>query len=162
MAIEELNLNAIQGRIRLLTYQTFYGNVRNRLAPVEEILPFDFLNSQHDNNEQFLKYYQDTPKLYRCLLNTGIDQPAGLGPSYLVSASSDKVVLLLEPEDAIAHNFPFLAILEGNFFQPYWGCPTTYWQTHVEPAPPQVENVLSSALYGNGWLGSAPMSRMLN
>lgn len=162
MFIEEHQHNTLQGKMRLLSYRTFYDNVKNRLAPQEEILAFDFLSSQHNNSDLLLRYYQDTPKLYRCLLDTGFGQPVGLGPNYLVAAGSDKVVLLLEPDDAVARGFPFLATLEGNFFQPYYECATTYWQTHVEPSSPQAGSVLSSPFQSNGWFGFTNPSPFIN
>lgn len=139
------NHNTPVGKLRLLTYRTFYENVRNRLCLHEEAIGFDFFSSQHEGGDLFLKYYQDNPTAYRCKLkDIWCGGPSGPENVYLVAAGREKVALLLAPDVALTRNLPFLATLEGNFFQPYHGCPTTYWQTHIEPVLPRppVENVL--------------------
>jgi hypothetical protein len=116
-----------------MVYQTLYTNVKNRLCQYEEILNFDFFTAFHPQSHLYQEQFSGLPTTYHCKSEIGFQGMFNVGNTYLVVAGYDTVVLLLEPEAAFARNLPFMAVLEGNFFKPYLGCPMELWQTKIEP-----------------------------
>lgn len=124
---------SLRDRIRLMVYQTLYTNVKNRLCGIEENLDFDFFMAFHPESHLYQTRYSAMPRTYNCKGEVGFQGMFNAGNTYLVVSGFDTVVILLEPEAAVARNLPFMAVLEGNFFKPYLGCPMQLWQTKIEP-----------------------------
>lgn len=126
---------SLRRRMIHMAYCTFYDNLLNRLSLSEEYLEEDYFTSLHEGGSAFLQYYRDYPTMYRRV---------GGQSAYLVVGGVDRVVLLLEPEEAVERNLPYLAVLERGFFRPQLTDPIDYWQAHIEPVTRKVENVLHS------------------
>lgn len=123
------------------SYEMLYRNVRNRLCQQAEVLPFDFLESQHEGRAYYLQRYQQQPMQYICRVRYG--GTGGVVEShYLVVAGKEQVAVLREPGQALARKQPFLLVFDGQTFQPYEGNAVEYWQTHIEPAVQESGNVL--------------------
>lgn len=123
----------LREKVRFMVYQTLYTNIKNRLCQYEEHLEFDFFTAFHPQSQQYGERYSYLPTTYHCKGDVGFQGMFNAGNTYLVVAGFGSVVLLLEPEAAFARNLPFIAVLEGNFFKPYLGCPVEFWQTKIEP-----------------------------
>lgn len=135
-----------QQRIRLPAYQMLYRNVFNRLCKHKEKLSYDFFSRFHEGGKQFIDLHRHRPSAYQCTTSSSFNHAGGVETTYLVVGSADRVVLLLEPEYAIARNLPFLSVFDGHFFRPCLESATAYWQEHMEPVKQMSENVLSSRL----------------
>lgn len=137
----------LKSKIRLMVYQTLYNNIRNRLGRCEENLDYDFLTAHHFEASEYLVKYSVLPRVYHCKSNVGFQGMFNAGNTYMVVAGFDTVVLLMEPEAAFARNLPFIAILDGNTFRPYLGCPTKLWQTKIEPISMSIKAPVDSAAF---------------
>lgn len=123
---------SLRDKIRLMVYETLFNNVKHRLCQYEETIDYDFFTACHFNAGEYLEDYGMLPRTYHCKSSVGFQGRYSAGNTYLVVSGIDCVVLLLEPEAAFARNLPFMAILEGNVFKPYLGCPMTLWQNRIE------------------------------
>lgn len=137
--------SSMQEKMRVLSYRMLYQNVRNRLCKQAEVLPYDFLEGQHDE-AQCLQRYKIQPMQYICRQRVGYIGMLYLESTYLVVAGARKVVALRDPEQAVARQQSFLSILEGQAFRPHLGCPAEYWQTHIEPTAKESGSVLPGNL----------------
>lgn len=133
---------SLQQKMRLPAYQNLYKNVRKRLCHYEESLEQDFFTQRHSGDEEFIRQYRDQPTAYDCISSASLTHSGGNKTTYLVIGGHDRVVLLLEPTDAITRNLPFLSVLTGHFFRPCLESAPEYWQTHIEPQTRKSENVL--------------------
>lgn len=140
------NQQSLQQRMRLPAYQMLRSNVRNRLCRLEETLSQDFFMQRHSGDEDFIAQYRETPMTYHCKTASTLTHTGGEATTYLVIGGKDRVILMLEPANAMCRNLPFLAVLERgqHFFKPVLGSPVEYWQTHIEPSTHRAENVLVS------------------
>lgn len=134
----------MQIRMGFITYNTLYKNLINRLQWREEIIDGDFFTQHHACDQAFIKHYRDHPTIFHCNSRMGYVGKREHKSTYLVVGGSDRVVLLLSPEEAGLRNLPYLSVIDGNFFKPQLTNPTDYWQTHIEPAARRIENVLFS------------------
>jgi hypothetical protein len=136
---------SLKDKIKLLTYQTLYSNIINRLCTAEVNLDYDFFTAHHPDHAGYLQQYFAQPTLYHCKGAAGFQGLFSAGNSYLVVARFGQVVVLLEPEAAVARNLPFIAVLENGFFKPVLGCAVSFWQNFMEPcAVPSGGNILNS------------------
>ena len=133
MSLTTQGSSNLKEKIRLMVYQTLYANIRNRMGHYEESLDYDFFTAKHENAGSYLQAYSQLPRLYHCKSVIGWQGMFSAGNTYLVVSGHDTVVLLLEPEAAFARNLPFMAVLEGDTFKPYLGCPMKLWQSKIEP-----------------------------
>ena len=133
MSFQSQGSPSLRERMKLMVYQTLYTNIKNRLCQYEEYIDFDFLAAFHPHHETYREQYSFLPTTYHCKGEVGFQGIFSAGNTYLVIAGHDSVVLLLEPEAAFLRNLPFIAVLEGNLFKPYLGCPVEFWQTKIEP-----------------------------
>jgi hypothetical protein len=136
---------SLKEKIKLLTYQTLYNNVLNRLCTLEVNLDYDFFTSHHSDHAGYLQQYFAQPTLYHCKGTGGFQGLFNAGNSYLVVARFGQVIIMLEPGAAHARNLPFIAVLENGFFKPLVGCAVTFWQNFMEPCQiPSGGNTLNS------------------
>ncbi len=138
---EACGQSSMQEKMRILTYRMLYQNVRNRLCGQEEILSYDFLNGEHDELI-YLQRYKYQPMRYTCRERIGYIGMCILESKYLVVAGGQKVVVLRDPEQAVARQQPFLMVLDGKQFVPHLGCPTEFWQQYIEPVVRETGSVL--------------------
>lgn len=136
---------SLKEKLKLLTYQTLYNNVLNRLCAREVNLDYDFFTAHHPDQNGYQQEYFVTPTLYHCKGATGFQGLFNAGNSYLVIARFGQVIIMLEPEAACARNLPFIAILDNGFFKPVMGCAVTFWQNFMEPCQvPAGGNILAA------------------
>lgn len=118
--------------MKLATYQTLYQNLMARYCCHSQELGYDFFTSFHEEGSAYLQHYYETPTMYHCKGGVGFQGMYSAGNSYFVIAGRDYVLLLLEPEAAMARNLPFISILEGNYFKPHLGCHLKLWREQIE------------------------------
>ncbi|BAW19118.1 hypothetical protein [Ralstonia phage RP31] len=139
----------MQERLKFQSYQMLYRNVRNRLCRQTEVLPFDFLTSQHEDSAHYPQRYRRQPMQYICRERIGLDGNSILESRYLVAAGKERVVLLRDPDQALVRGQAFLLVWDGSTFKPHEGNAVDYWQTYIEPVFHESENVLTGGSDSN-------------
>src|SRR5690606_6305374 len=124
-----------------------------------EVINYNFLHQQHANNAWFYNLHSTRPTLYRfrqMAMFTGMDM---LEICFFVIGMQGKIIVLVEPNQALQYNLPLASVLEtgGHYFEPYYGCHTTFWQTELEPTqlwlkPPHMGNSFIPRACNNDFL----------
>ena len=113
-------------------YSTMYRNVLARVCDDNTAAQStDFLTDQHSDTEALREKYRNTPTAMTCP-NKGRDGSVSEA-TYLVVGGTKELAVLMPPELALERNLPYISTLVDQTFKPYLGCPSTYWNEHIEP-----------------------------